>query len=84
MEFEPRMLFAAFLKDDHKETLQLIQRTEAYLGSAPKREKIIPMLTSLYSVNCSYAQIQAILAFMELHMGKVQTTKESIILPRLD
>lgn len=84
MEFEPRTLFGALLKDDHKETLQLIQRTASYLGSAPKRAEIIPVLTSLYSDNCSYAQIQAILAFMDLHMSKVQTTKESLNLPRLD
>lgn len=39
---------------------------------------------SLLSLNCSHAQIQAILAFTDLHMDKVQTTKESPNLPRLD
>lgn len=35
MEFESSTLFGALLKDDHKETLQLIQKTAAYLGSTP-------------------------------------------------
>lgn len=84
MEFESCTLFGALLKDDHKETLQLIQKAAAYLGSAPNRAQIIPMLSSLYSVNCFYAQIQAISALMGLHIGKVLATKESLTLPRLD
>lgn len=81
MEFESCMLFGALLKDDHKETLQLIQKTAAYLGSTPNRAQIIPILFSLYPVNCFYAQIQAILALVDHHIGKIMAKKESLLLP---
>lgn len=71
MEFKPRALFGALLRDDHKETLQLIQKTAAYLGSAPNRAQIIPMLSTRYSVNCSYALIQSVSALWISTQSKI-------------
>lgn len=82
MEFESCMLFGALLKDGHKETLQLIQKTAVYLGSTPNSAQIIPMLSSLYSVNCFYSQIQAFSAVLDIHIGKYLATKASLTLPR--
>lgn len=84
VESESCTLFGALLKDDHKETLQLIEKTVAYLGSAPNRAQIIPMLSSLCSVNCFYTQIQGIPVLMDLHIGKVIVTTKSLTPPRLD
>lgn len=74
--------FGALQKDDHEETLQLIEKTVAYLGSAPNSAQIIPMLSSLYPVDCFYTQIQGISVLVDLHIGKVTVTKKSLTLPR--